>query len=110
MSTVLDTEQTRSQIFNQLNQLVSYVQDFIQTSSDLSKLLALSDDSFIVPSEPASISGSWMMSLDETLKLAVEQREEIQASLAAARSAKWSGISLMRSYLPRCSVNRQWKP
>ena len=100
MSTVLDTEQTRSQIFNQLNQLVSYVQDFIQTSSDLSKLLALSDDSFIVPSEPASISGSWMMSLDETLKLAVEQREEIQASLAAARSAKWSGISLMRSYLP----------
>ena len=100
MSTILDTEQTRSQIFNQLNQLVSYVQDFIEASSSLSKLLALPDESFIVPSESVSISGSWMMSLEETLKLAVEQREEIQASLAAARSAKWSGISLMRSYLP----------
>ena len=108
MSTVLDTEQTRSQIFNQLNQLVSYVQDFIQTSSDLSKLLALSDNSFIVPSEPASISGSWMMSLDETLKLAVDQREEIQASLAAARSMVRYFINAI--LFTRCSVNRQWKP
>ena len=100
MATILDTEQTRSQIFSQLSQLVQYTQDFIDQTSELSKLLGLPSGSMVIPSQSAQLSGEWTENLEDTITLALEQREEIKASLSAAKSAEWSGISLIRSYLP----------
>ena len=100
MATVLDTEQTRSQIFSQLSQLVQYTQDYITQTSELSKLLALPVGSMAIPNDKAKMTGAWTESLDQTIKLALEQREEIKASLSAAKSSEWSGISMIRSYLP----------
>lgn len=100
MVTVLDLEQTRSQLFIQLNQLVQFTRDYIAQTARLAEALGLPQGSLAVPSEPARPSGSWSVSLNQTITQAIQKREEIQASLAAAESAKWSGIAAIRTYFP----------
>lgn len=100
MSTVLDVELTRSQLFLQLSQLEQYTRRYIQDSAKLSYLIGLGNNRLAVPSEPATMTGTWTLGLEETINKAVTTREEIRASLAAAESARWTGLSAIRSYLP----------
>ncbi len=104
MTTVLDVEATRSQLFAQLNQLVGYVRSYIDQSARLAALMALSEEELAIPSEQAEIQGSWSLSLEQTIERARKQREEILASLAAAESARWSSVAALRSYLPVFSL------
>jgi outer membrane protein TolC len=100
MVTVLEVEQTRSQLFAQLSQLVSYTNNLINQSALLAESLGLPDGSLAIPSEDAAMQGDWLLPLKETITRATQQREEIQASLAAAEAAEWNSIAAIRSYLP----------
>ena len=100
LATVLDLAQTESQLFNQLNQLVSFTQSYITEAAQLARQLGLPDDSLVLPAEKAKLYNSWMVPLPETIARATRLREEILASLAAAESAQWSGIAQMNQYLP----------
>jgi outer membrane protein TolC len=100
MTTVLDVESTRSQLFAQLNQLVGYTQAYIDQSASLAQAMALPEGVLVAPSEPAGLLGDWTLPLQETITQARRQREEILASLAAAEAARWTGVAAMRSYLP----------
>jgi len=100
MTTVLDVESTRSQLFAQLNQLVGYTQSYIDQSASLAQAMALPEGVLAAPSEPAALLGDWTLPLPETINQARRQREEILASLAAAEAARWTGVAAMRSYLP----------
>ena len=100
MSTVLDVETTRSQLFAQLNQLVEYTRSYIEQAAALAEVMALPEGRLAIPSEAAAARGDWSMPLPQTIELAKRQREEIMASLAAAESARWSGVAALRSYLP----------
>ncbi|QEY31253.1 TolC family protein [Synechococcus sp. RSCCF101] len=104
MVTVLDVEQTRSQLFSQLSQLVDFTNRYIQQSARLAESLALPADSLAIPSERARLQGEWTLSLQDTIDQARRQREEILASLAAAEAADWSGIAALRSTLPVVSL------
>lgn len=100
MATVLDLEQQQSQLFIQLNQLVQYTRDYISQSAQLAQLLGLNQNELAIPSDAAILAGEWKLSLEETISKAIETREEIKASIAAAESARWSGLAALRSYLP----------
>lgn len=100
MTTVLDVESTRSQLFAQLNQLVGYTRDYIEQTASLAASLALPEGALAIPAEPASLGGGWELSLEQTIRQARRQREEILASLAAAEAARWTGVAAIRSYLP----------
>ena len=100
MATVLDVESTRSQLFAQLNQLVSYTQAYIDQSASLAQAMALPEGVLVAPSDPAALRGDWSLPLQETINQARRQREEILASLAAAEAARWTGVAAIRSYLP----------
>ena len=100
MATVLDVESTRSQLFAQLNQLVSYTQAYIDQSASLAQAMALPEGVLVAPSDPAALRGDWSLPLQETITQARRQREEILASLAAAEAARWTGVAAIRSYLP----------
>ena len=105
MVTVLDLEQTRAQLYNQLIQLVAYTQSYIEQTAQLAEFLALPEGSLAIPSDSASMQGEWTLSLNTTIQQARTQREEILASLAAAEAAKWKGITALRSYLPVFSLS-----
>ena len=100
ITTVLDVQATRSQLFAQLNQLVGYVRSYIEQSASLASAMALPADALVIPSEPATLRGNWNLSLEQTISNARRQREEILASLAAAESARWNSVAAIRSYLP----------
>jgi outer membrane protein TolC len=100
LTTVLDVEATRSQLFAQLNQLVGYIRSYIDQAASLAAAMALPEDQLAIPSEPATLRGAWEPSLEQTIQQARRQREEILASLAAAESARWNGVAAIRSYLP----------
>jgi len=100
MSTVLDVESTRSQLFLQLNQQVYYTRSFIDQAANLAAALALPEGVLAIPSEPAVLRGAWPFTLQQTITQALQQREEIRASFAAAEAARWSAVAALRSYLP----------
>ncbi len=104
MTTVLDVEQTRSQLFAQLNQLVSYTRQYITQTGELAKNLALKPGHLAIPVEKARPQGVWELSLSQTIEEALQQREEILADIAAAEAAEWNGIAELRRYLPVFSV------
>lgn len=104
MVTVLELEQTRSQLFAQLSQLILYTNNYIDQAALLAQSLGLPEGSLVVPSEAASMQGDWSLPLKETITHATQQREEIQASLAAAEAAQWTSIAAIRSYLPVFSL------
>ena len=104
MVTVLDVEQTRSQLFAQLNELVLYTRNYIAQAATLAEALALPRGQLAIPSEQAEPQKPWPLPLQDTVSRAVEQREEILASLAAAEAADWAGVTALRSYLPVFSL------
>lgn len=104
MATVLDLEQTRSQLFAQLNELVLYTRNYIAQAATLAEVLALPRGQLAIPSEQAEPQNPWPLPLQDTVTRAVEQREEILASLAAAEAADWAGVTALRSYLPVFSL------
>jgi len=104
MVTVLDLEQTRSQLYAQLSQLVLYTRDYIDQAALLAQQLALPDNQLAIPDQPAQMQGRWQIPLQETIRRATQQREEILASLAAAEASKWSSVASLRQYLPVFSL------
>ena len=110
MATVLDVESTRSQLYSQLNQLVSYTRAYIGQTANLAAAMALPEGELAIPTESAELRGSWQLSLEQTIQLARRQREEILASLAAAEAARWSGVASLKSYLPviGLAANGSW--
>ena len=104
MATVLDVEQTKSQLFAQLNQLVNYTQQYITQTGQLAKNLALKPGQLAIPVEKATPQGVWTRSLSQTIEEALQQREEILADIAAAEAAEWTGIAALRQYLPVFSI------
>ncbi len=51
MVTVLDLEQTRAQLYNQLIQLVAYTQSYIEQTAQLAEFLALPEGSLAIPGD-----------------------------------------------------------
>ncbi len=97
---MLALAQTQTQLYNQLNQLLGYTKSFIEESATLAMRLGLPSDVLALPDEKANLYRDWSMTLPQTIDRAIESREEILASLAAAEEARWDGISKMNSYWP----------
>jgi len=104
MVTVLDLEQTRSQLYAQLSQLVLFTSNYIEQAALLAQQLALPANQLAIPDQPARMQGRWQVPLQETIRRATQQREEILASLAAAEASKWSSVAALRQYLPVFSL------
>ena len=104
MATVLDVEQTRSQLYTELSQLLTYVRNYINQVAFLAQQLGLPADQLAIPNQPAQMQGRWQIPLQETIRSATQQREEILASLAAAEAANWSSVEALRRYLPIFSL------
>ena len=102
--TVSEVEQARNLLYSQLTQLITFTYSYYQQSAELSRLLALPANQLAIPNQPAQIQGEWGVPLNETIRMAIQQREEIKESLAAAESANWTSVALLRQYLPTFSL------
>ena len=97
---LLDVGQIYARLFESLNQLVVYIDDYYASSSRLSALLSLPDNVLIIPTGANSFYGKWDLSLSESLDSAIKNNENIKQSLENANANRWGGISLLNSALP----------
>ncbi len=92
--------QTRTQLYNQLTQLIGYYNQYFVNTANLANAIGLPPQEIILPADTLAASGDWTVSLDESIQRGTRLREEVLASLAQSRSFGWNSEALLASYLP----------
>lgn len=97
---IADVEQIRTQQYSTFSTLISAYRQLIDAASLLAQAMALPPGTLALPSNQASAPGRWEQSLKSTIEQALQLREEILASQAAAASANWTATALFKTYWP----------
>ena len=90
-----DVDQLTSQQLALLILRIDTHEKVIVAASRLARVLSLPPGELVMPSEPLALQGEWTLSRDETIQQALRLREEIQQSLASARSLAWSAVATL---------------
>jgi len=97
-------EQARTQLYAQLNQLISFYEKYLQASASLSLSMNQPGDQIVLPKGNLEQSSTWPDSIDQTIAQALRLREEIQSYLQSEQSSIWSARAAIRQYLPILSL------
>jgi outer membrane protein TolC len=103
-ATTPDVDQLLSQQLAQLILRIDTHEQVIAAASKLAQALSLPPGELVLPAEPLALQGQWSLSRAETIDQALRLREEIQRSLATARSLAWSAVATRKGYLPTLSL------
>jgi len=107
MDTSGEISQLRTQLLEQLIQLIQLFQQQLLAANALARVLSLSPGELRMPSDPLKPVAPWTPSLQSTINDALLTREEIQNNLANASSLSWSSKALTQSYLPSMALMSQ---
>jgi outer membrane protein TolC len=99
-----DVDQLVSQQLALLILRIDTHEQVIVAASKLARALSLPPGDLVLPAEPLALRGQWTLSRQETIHQALRLREEIQRSLATARSFAWSAVATRKGYLPTLSI------
>jgi outer membrane protein TolC len=99
-----EVDQLLSQQLAQLILRIDTHEQVIVAASKLARALSLPPGELVLPAEPLALQGQWTLSRTETIDQALRLREEIQRSLATARSLAWSAVATRKGYLPTLSL------
>lgn len=95
-----DVSALEAQYYNNMTQLIEFYKQHITASAKLSALMGLSEVSLFIPTEGLKTTGSWDLSLEDSIKSGIEFREEIKSKIAEAKAYEWDAVALMQSYYP----------
>lgn len=99
-----DIDQLRSQLLEQLTQLIQIYQQQLIAANQLAYVLSLPHGTLVLPSERLTPMAPWQLSLPATIQRANSLREEILSYLAQAESASWLSRSRLARYLPLAAL------
>lgn len=99
-----DVDQLRSQLLQQLIQLIQLYEQETTAANQLAYVMSLKPGDLVLPADPLSPGAAWQLPLQDTIDQAVQLREEIKANLAQAESFGWSSVSQLNRYLPSVSI------
>jgi len=99
-----DLDQLTSQQLALLILRIDTHEQVIVAASALARTLSLPPGELVMPAEPLVLRGTWTLSRQETIDQALRLREEIQRSLASARSLAWNAVATRKGYLPTLSL------
>ena len=99
-------EQSKSTLYYHLQQLVKVKIKLLENAATLSQAMGLPVGTLIRPAESFEMraTGSWPLSLMETIDHAIAHREEIKTALTIAKSQNYLATSLNYSYIPKLSL------
>ena len=98
---LLDVGQVYSQLYNSMTSLVSFINQYYETSSRLASLIALPDsENLITPTDDNKFYGRWKLDLPASIQSASNNNEKIKASLETAQVNRWEGIAQLNTALP----------
>ena len=99
-----DIDQLRSQLLEQLTELIQIYEQELIAANQLAYTLSLSPGKLLLPSERLEPVTGWSTPLQSTIDEALSLREEIKANLASADSFGWLSRARLSQYLPSVSV------
>ena len=99
-----DVDQLRSQLLQQLIQLIQLYEQETTAANQLAYVMSLKPGDLVFPADRLLPGGGWDLSLQDTIDQALQLREEIRANLAEAEGFGWSSVSQLNRYLPTVSV------
>jgi len=99
-----DLDQLRSQLLQQLTQLIQIFEQELIAANQLAYTLSLEPGTLLTPSERLRPLPEWGSPLQPTIQEALALREEIRSSLARADSSAWLSRARLNRYLPLASI------
>ena len=103
-ASIADVEQIQTQQFQTLTLLIKTHLGLIDAAARLAAAMALPPGQIALPADRLESYGQWDLSLNASIEQALALREEIQASLSQATSARWRASALFNRYWPRFSL------
>jgi len=100
MTNIGDAEQKKTQLLNQLNELILLYRQQARDASELAASVGADPGSAVLPNDQPAEPPAWPISLEATVQEGLRLREEIQTSLAEASAAQWDARRLVNTYLP----------
>ena len=92
--------QSKTQLYSLINDLISYYDSYFRYSSDFSASIGYPEGTLFLPNSQLDVQGEWTLSLDDTITKAKESREEIMYHLNLANSNKSFSKYYLSQYLP----------
>jgi len=105
LSSQADIEQQKTQLYQDLIALIDAYLSLDNAQNEIGKALGQVGHQYIVPQDQFVPIGSWDQSLNQTIDMALQMREEIKASAKLAESLGWNAMKIKASYLPSFSLN-----
>jgi outer membrane protein TolC len=99
-----DLDQLRSQLLQQLTQLIQIFQQEMIAANQLAYTLSLEPGALVSPSERLRPLPAWSSPLQATIDEALALREEIRSSLTRADSSGWLSRARLNRYLPLATI------
>ena len=105
LSSEADVEQQKAQLYQDLIRLINAYAELDAAQSSLGKAIGNIGSTYIIPTDKFIPTGSWDVPLDQTIRQALELREEIKASVQLAESLNWNARKILASYLPSFNIS-----
>ncbi|MFM7237139.1 MAG: TolC family protein [Cyanobium sp.] len=99
-----DVDQLTSQELALLVLRINTHEQVIVAASNLALSLSLPPGDLAMPSQGLALEGEWSLGRRESIAQALQFREEIQQSLARARSLSWTAVATRKGYLPTLAL------
>lgn len=93
-------EQARAQLYAQMNQLISFYDNYLQNAANLALAMNEPTDQIILPADELVATGGWSETLQDTVNQALSLREEIKGYLQSEAALNWNARAAIRQYLP----------
>ncbi|MFM9089647.1 MAG: TolC family protein [Cyanobium sp.] len=103
-TSIPDVDQLTSEELALMILRVQTHEQVIVAAAKLARSLSLPPGELMMPSERLGLKGTWPLGRQETIDQALRFREEIQQSLAKARSLGWQAVATRKGYLPTLAV------
>ncbi len=104
MDTSGEISQIRTQLLEQLIQLIQLLQQELVAANALARVMSLPPGEVRIPSDPLQPVEPWTTPLQKTIDEALATREEIKNYLANASSLSWSSTALAQRYWPSMAL------
>jgi len=101
---VLDVEQSYSQLYNTTTLLSASIRTYNDISSRLSAIVSSPQRRTIIPTEALEVEPDWKLSLKDSTDHALAHNDTILQTLSLASSSRWQGLSFLNQSLPKLSL------
>lgn len=101
---VLDVEQSYSQLYNTTTLLSASIRTYNDISSRLSAIVSSPQRRTIIPTEALEVEPDWKLSLKDSIDYALAHNDTILQTLSLASSSRWQGLSFLNQSLPKLSL------